>query len=340
MVVRDDAGRIKQFAGEIALLSAMIEVLEAEPKKVYVVTGYQRADYLQEVHAELTALGAGQNMLVEFLNLGAGQEVPEDADALVLAAPQVDPPENDLARLKEYWGSRGGALFLTLDPDASTPALEAFLRRLGVVARDDRLVYRRSSLAGGGRNIFTVPARVRGGTPVGRELEGLTMTLDGRSQSLRLFADADIIKADNIHLKPLLVADARYWGETDFEEPEVRRDRTKDHHAPLYLGAMVERGAVDDPNLRVQTQRLVVVSNPSLLSDGETRQKLEADFVLASLNWLMDRPELIGISLQEPTRYALVMDPRNRQVIERFTGVVLPALVGAIGVLVWYVRRK
>lgn len=340
MVFRDASGLVTKFGGEISLVAGMIEVLESQPKKVYLVTGFQRADFLRQVYAELSELGSGQNIKVEYLQLGVGEDIPGDADALVLVAPQVDPPEPDMARLKKYWGSRGGALLVTLDPDVSVPRLEGFLRRLGVVSRKDRLVFARPSLGEESQKVFTVPARVRGGSAVGRYLEGLTMTFEGRSQSLQLFPDEDAIRADNIHLSPLLVADERYWGETEFDAPKVRRDRGKDHFAPLYLGAVVERGAVDDPNLRVQTQRLVVVSNPSLLAMGDRRQKLHSDLVLSALNWLMDRGELIGISPQEPTRYAVVLGPGVLQAIERFAVFLLPGLVGALGVAVCIWRRK
>lgn len=340
MVFRDGSGLVSKFGGEVSLVAAMIEVLEDRPKRIYLLTGFQRADFLRQVFAELQELGSGQNLEVEFLQLGAGEQVPADADALVLVAPQVDLPEADMDRLKKYWGSRGGALFLTLDPDVEVPRIEAFLRRLGVVPRKDRLVYARQAPGQEAEKIFTVPARIRGGSAVTRYLEGLTMTLEGRSQSIQLFPDEEVIQADNVHLSPLLVADERYWGETDFGAETVRRERSKDHFAPLYLGAVVERGAVDDPNLRVQTQRLVVVSNPTLLAMGERRQKLHSDFVLSALNWLMDRGELIGITPQDPTRYAVALAPGSMEAIERFAVFILPCLVGVAGVLVWVVRRR
>lgn len=340
MVFRDASGLISKFGGEISLVAGMIEVLEDRPKKIYLVTGYQRADVLREVYAELRELGSGQNIQVEYLQLGVGEDIPADTDALVLVAPQVDPSEPDLERLKKYWGGRGGALFLTVDPDVSLPRFDGFLRRLGVVLRDDRLVYTKPALGEDPQKIFAVPARIRGGSPVGRYLEGLTMTLEGRSQSIQLLPEDEAIRADNIHLSPLLVADERYWGETEYHARAIRRDRNKDHFAPLYLGAVVERGAVEDPNLRVQTQRLVVISNPSLLAMGERRQKLHSDLVLSSLNWLMDRGELIGITPQEPTRYAVVLAPGTLEAIERFAVMILPALVGAVGVVVWFQRRR
>ena len=340
MIFRDAGGLVNKFGGEISLVGAMIEVLEEKPKKVYIVTGFQRPDFLREVFAEMKELGSGQNLQVEFLNLGVKQEVPDDADALMLTAPQVDLPEPEMERLKKYWGSRGGALFLTLDPDVPLPRLEAFLKRLGVVLRKDRVVYSPQGLTGRTQKIFSVPARIRGGSAVGRYLEGLTLTLEGRSQSLQLLPDAEAIRADNIHLTPLLVADDSYWGETEYDADSVRRDRTKDHFAPLYLGTVVERGAVEDPNLRVQTQRLVLVSNPTLLATGERKQKLQADLVLSALNWLMDRGKLIGITPQEPTRYAVILSPGTLESIERFAVVILPGVVGAIGVLVWFLRRR
>ncbi|MEM0968826.1 MAG: Gldg family protein [Verrucomicrobiota bacterium] len=339
LVYRDGAGLVKKFAGEIALVAGMIGLIEQEPKRLYFLTGYQRTEDVKPVYEEYRALGQRQNFLVQPLDLGAGTEIPEDADGLLLVSPQVDIPQDHLEQIKGYWGKRGGALFLTLDPEAPIPTLRLFLNRLGIAPRSDRVLTNVRKFGRPARISFSVPVQILGGTPISRDVEGLSMTLPGRSQSLALFPDADAVREDNIHLQPLLIADSRYWGETDYQKPEVKRDRGVDQHAPVYLGALVERGVVDDPNLRVKTQRLVVVSNPELLARPDERQKVESDFVLSSLNWLLDRPALIGIPPKEPTRYAVVMSPLQVDRLEKLATWVLPGLVGGVAFWMWRRRR-
>ncbi|MEM1296681.1 MAG: GldG family protein [Verrucomicrobiota bacterium] len=342
MVIRDGAGLVDKFAGEFAITAALLEVVEGQRRQIYLATGFQRAEYLQEVMQELQVIAARQNAQVNFLELSGGGSIPEDADAVILAAPQFDPPTAEMKEILDYWKGARGALFLALDPDAETPLLQSFVRMHGVVPRNDRIVFASQVPGQPLQKRYSVPTTMRVGSPIASErgLGGLTMTLGGRSQSIELHQEADFVKNENIHLSPVLVADPRFWGETDYEAEDIQRNRDLDTHAPIFLAATVERGAVDDPNLRVETQRMVIVSNPTILSGGLKRQKVQSDFVMASLNWLLDRAELIGVSAKEPTRYAIQLTRSQSAWLQRFVLWVFPGLVGVLGIFVWLQRRS
>ncbi|MEI2609634.1 MAG: hypothetical protein V9G20_13475 [Candidatus Promineifilaceae bacterium] len=61
-----------------------------------------------------------------------------------------------------------------------------------------------------------------------------------------------------------------------------------DTKPPVFVAASVERGGVQDESLRVDSARLVVVGNATLL-DKLTRQAENQDFLAASLNWMLNR---------------------------------------------------
>jgi hypothetical protein len=233
-----------------------------------------------------------------------------------------------------------GSLFIALDPDRPMPRLKAFIRSLGAAPRGDRLVYTQPHRGAPDEKIYSVVASMRQGSIITRDFTGMNLSLGGRSESIELFPDADLIRAQNIHLTPLLVADPKYWGETKFNAEEIRRDRREDHHAPLYLAAAIEKGAVDDPNLRVDTQRIVLVTSPGILRGGLDRDETQSDFLMSCLNWLLDRTHLIGITPKEPARYAVSLSPAQRSQLERlllWTGPGL-AILAAFGIGWW--RRK
>lgn len=340
IAIRDGNGMIAKLSGEIALTSALIEVVEGRRRKIYVLNGFQRQDYLQEVVAEITTLANRQNAVVDFLSLSGGAKVPDDADTLVIAAPQSDPSPAEMKSLTDFWNSERGSIFLALDPEAPTPALLAFVRRLGASPRDDRVLFASRVPGQPLQTTFSVPALVRAGSPISTELAGMEIPLGGRSQSLELFPTAEFVKNENIHLTPLLVADARFWGETGYAKDDIARDKDADNHSPLYLGATIERGAVDDPNLRVETQRMVLVTNPTILSGGDQRQKIRSDFTMASLNWLLDRTELTGVLPKEPTRYAVVVSEARKRLINLIVIWLLPGLALLLGLFVWLGRRN
>jgi hypothetical protein len=266
--------------------------------------------------------------------------VPEETDVVVIAAPQTDFSETEMVELERFWSNGRGSLLIALDPDRPAPRLKAFVRALGAAPRGDRLVYTERRRGETDAKIFSLIASVRQGSPITRDFEGMSLSLGGRSESIELFPDADLIRAQNIHLTPLLIADPRYWGETSFDAEIVRRDRREDHHGPLYVAAAIEKGAVDDPNLRVDTQRIVLVTSPGILRGGLDRDQTQSDFLMSCLNWLMDRTHLIGIAPKEPSRYAVSLSSQQRSQLERlilWTGPGLAA-IAAFGVGWW--RRK
>ena len=339
LVQRDETGLINKFNGEIAISAALTEVLEETPRKLLLVSGHNPVPDLQASADEFRIPGARQNVKLDFVSLATGP-VPEDANVLVIAAPQTDFSEVEMAELDRYWKRGRGSLFLVLDPDRPMPRLKGFVRALGAAPRGDRLVFTQPRHGEADAKIFSVVASIRQGSLITRDFAGMTLSLGGRSESIELFPDADLIRAQNIHLTPLLVADPRYWGETNFDAEILRRDRREDHHAPLYLAASIEKGAVDDPNLRVDTQRVVLVTSPGILRGGLDRDATQSDFLMSCVNWLLDRTHLIGIMPKEPARYAVSLTPQQRSQLERlllWTGPGL-AVIAAFGVGWW--RRK
>jgi len=339
LIQRDGSGLINKFNGEIALSGALIEVLEETPRKLIMVSGHNPVPDLSASAEELRVPGTRQNVKLDFASLATGP-VPDDTNVLVIAAPQTDFSEVEMTELQRFWSKGRGSVFIALDPDRPTPRLKSFVRALGIAPRGDRLVYTEHRRGAVDTKVFTVTAGILQGSPITRDFAGMGLTLEGRTESLELFPDADMIRAQNIHLTPLLVADTRFWGETNFTSEIIRRDRREDHHGPLYLAAAVEKGAVDDPNLRVDTQRLIVVSNPGILRGGLDRDQTQSDFVMSSLNWLMDRNHLIGIAPKEPARYAVALSPKQRSRLERLLLWIGPGMAALAGVWIAWWRRR
>ncbi|MEZ5430243.1 MAG: hypothetical protein R3F31_03505 [Verrucomicrobiales bacterium] len=124
----------------------------------------------------------------------------------------------------------------------------------------------------------------------------MTTGLNGQSRSLEVFAEDPLLLSENIHPQPLLYADGRFWGETDFLQEPFVYDSKQDHGAPISLAASVERGRIDDPKLEHKTSRLVVVANPDIIDPKGNTAKVNSDFLMASLNWTINRASLSGIS--------------------------------------------
>ncbi|WP_346320566.1 Gldg family protein [Chitinophaga sp. YIM B06452] len=126
--------------------AALQRLLEAHIPKVYFVTGQlERNAYKggEREYAILTTLGASRGSLintgfdVDTLNLQE-QDVPADADLLVLADPKIAFSAPVLEKLRQYTG-RGGNMFILGEPGKQA-VVNPVLKSMGVALMNGQLV--------------------------------------------------------------------------------------------------------------------------------------------------------------------------------------------------------
>jgi ABC-type uncharacterized transport system involved in gliding motility auxiliary subunit len=83
---------------------------------------------------------------------------------------------------------------------------------------------------------------------------------------------------------------------------------------------------------------MVVVGNAALL-DKQSALAVNRDFVAASLNWILNREKLIGITPKAKHNYRIQLTRRQSEIIFWGTTVVMPAIVLCFGLMVWATRR-
>ncbi len=342
MVIRDTGTEtsrpIKEFRGEDAVTSAMINLIEGGERKFYLVVGKgsRTESALTDAMTALGELGRQQNFQLLPLNLAEVNRVPEDADGLLLAGIRYDLTEREIAMVKTFWAGKRAGLLVMLDPAGETARLNAFLSLNGVTPREDRVLYAEST-GSGTRKEFSVQAIFDNESIITQPLSSSTVTLPGQSQSLDVRFEDEYLTNQNITVHPLIGASDRYWGEKNYLEdlPVVDEEDTKQ---PIFLAASVERGSVADERLRVDSCRMVVVGNASML-DKKSAFAVNRDFVAASLNWIVNRERLIGVTPKLKHSYRIQLNPRQNQLIFWITSIAMPGLVLGLGMMVWASRR-
>ena len=326
------------FRGEDAVTSAIVGLLEGAQRKFYFISGKgARAEAgASEALQTLKDLGRQQNFEVLGLNMGEGP-IPADANGLLFVGPKYDVSERELGMLQNYWTQKRAAMLFLLDPAAETPRLDGFLRANGISPRGDRVLFAESTSAGP-RKEFSVQAGFAKDTPITRPVQDASTTLAGQTQSLEIASQASKLSELGLEVKPLLIASPRYWGERSYLDdlPIAGEGDTK---PPVHLAASIERGAVQDERLRVDSARLVVVGNATLL-DPQTRLAVNQDFLAASLNWMLNRERLIGITPKRKHQYRVQLSDHQRELLFWITTLCAPALVLGIGFSVWAKRRS
>lgn len=331
-----DPPRLLAFKGEQALTSAIIEVSEPKQRTVYFLQGQGEAGPGEGSNISLLAeYIAKQGVKTEPLSLTVAGAIPEDAGAVIIAGALYDPPPAAMEILRRYWETNARLLVL-LDPDAPTPQLRAFLASAGITPRDDR-VLRTVQLGFATGILRDVAGRFSPVNRVTRRLQGAEAMLPAATCSL----DIDERK-QGTPVETMITAEDPFWGETVYVtdgEKGVRFEEDQDTAAPLVVAAMAERGGVTDQNLDLSASRLVVVGNSAFVADGSITEP-NLDFVLSSLNWLLDRGHLARIAPKSVRAFNLNLTDAETGRLALYTLVVIPAFAALAGIVVWWRRRR
>ena len=128
---------VYSFDGEGAITSAIDYVISDELPKVYTLEGHGEAELPAEFQTQIEK----ENMELESFSLLNTDEIPEDADALLIYAPESDISDEEATLLEDYL-ENGGKLLVIAGPteDGTLTNLYSVLETYGVEAADGLVV--------------------------------------------------------------------------------------------------------------------------------------------------------------------------------------------------------
>ncbi|HWL52435.1 MAG TPA: GldG family protein [Chthoniobacteraceae bacterium] len=334
----NDPPRLKAFMGESAITSAILAVTEEGTSALYTLSGHGEPTFDHEAYSGLKTFIERQNIAIAPLSLAETRAIPEDARLLVINGPKYDFTDREIELLNQYW-QRKGRLFIFLEPGAPTPKLNAFVAKLGITPRNDRVL----QTVPLGQQLTGIRKEITGdfvpGSPITRRLGNVNAIFLGVTQSL--LPDPQRVKTANIRLQPLVQASKGFWGEKfyDVNTPGgVFFDSNEDLARP-FVAVSAEQGAASDERVQVDTSRLIVVGNTAFLTN-EAMTSADLDFVLSGLNWLMARESLIGIAPKDVRNFSLNLSASELNTLAAITIGVIPGLAAVLGLFSWIKRRR
>ncbi len=345
---------VRSFKGEEALTSALLELTEEKQSKIYLITGHGEAELDGENLQAFKAYAGRQNLKLETVNLSNVDSVPADATGLMIFGPRTDYSEREMKLISDFWDQKKGRLFVLLNQQNRTPRLDQFLSEQGVTPQGNRILRtgtmpmpdETGAIAMRAVIIASpVATFVPEGKEVTKDLVGINMQLLGATESLAL--DRTKTQTDKIKLIELLQSGEGFWGETEYVAGEsgvksaVYFDPKKDVKGPLTVGAAVEKGALEDPRVKVDSARMVVVGNAGfLLDDGLRLSDVGIDFAVNSLNWLLNREKIAGIPPKPKEPVRLSLDEKKMGNLALTVLGVIPGIVAVIGFATWWQRSS
>ncbi len=331
---------ITGFKGEAAITAALLEVTDDKPNVLYAIAGHGERDLSLDDFAGIKDAIERENVKIKPLDLQSVDSIPADAGVLFILGPRYDFSEREINLLTDYWEKKGRIL-VYLDPNAQkqSPNLMGFLAQQAVKPDDDRVlrveVQQLSAIA---MLIRSVTADFVDGSPVTKNLIGVTNLFQGDTQSLTL--DPVKSRLTGVHLQPLVRAQRGYWGETDYNiKPGDAAPiflPNKDKGQPLFVAVSVEKGAL--AHEKMDSSRMIVVGNCDSVAKNTLTPPM-IDFTVNSIDWLLDREELIGIAPKDYTSLTLDLSDDQMGRVLVFSAALLPALIAVMGFVVWFRRR-
>ncbi len=315
------------------LSSAIVEAVEGDMRKMYVVEGKGGVSRDDKVLLELLEeITASLNIQLSWINLSVIDRLPEDAEGLFIIAPQTDFTEQEMKVVRDFWERTGKhSLFVALDPvHTELPRFYRFIREQGIRPNRDRVL-----LSNRNRAYYNITAIFPESLNATRSFWHRSTNLEGQSMSFTLeHADENIASVQKLNTYEILQSSPDYYGETK-KDLTPKFDPEEDFKGPLCLAAAVTRGSHNDSN---NLSTMIVLGNTNLLTkEGGKRE--QRDYIRTLAAWMSDRAEYAGTSTNEDLTMRIDLNRRSQSFLEYLTLLGMPLTSLLIALLIWNIRR-
>lgn len=323
----------KSFTGESHFTSAIITLMENRRLNAYYLRGHKEHDPTTAVtqtgygrFIELIQRGYG---LTPFeLTLGGTNEVPADCSLLILAGPFTPLRPDEVNQFNDYL-SRGGRALVLL-PQNSNAGLELLLRNWGVELGDD-LVTDAQGARDGSYVILSHYGDHEITRPFGNTQGGLVLAAP-RSVTPRTPTGQG---SDAPQVKPLVATSPS--GKAIGRRASRQFDPREDRAGTISVAVAVERGGLR--SIEGGSTRMVVVGESFFLDNEMMRNSVNSDFAANAVNWLVDRPRLVGIAPRPVREYLFNMSDAQMRSVQFILLLGVPGGILGFGLLVWFRRQ-
>ena len=317
------------FAGEGALTSAISYVTNEDLPTVYTLTGHGES----ELSTSFSDAVEKQNVTLSELSLLTVEEVPEDADLILIYAPQSDLSEEECDTLSA-WLKEGGRLLLITDPEetaGSRTNLEELMAGYGVTAAEGIVLEQDQNHYISGAPYYLLPSY--GSHDITSPLsEGGYYVLLPIAQGL-LVSDS---LPDNVSVSKLLTTSSDAFSKIAGYSLSTYEKEDGDIDGPFSLAVAITE-TLDSGD----ESRLVWISSAAIVDDSTDSRVSggNSDFFLNCISWMCGEEESITIHSKSLSTTYLTISDGTAALLTAIVVGVLPAGYLAAGIVI-RVRRK
>jgi len=336
------------FRGEQVVTSAILSVSNPERPKIYFLAGHGEmrpsdvdAGRGLSVFADELRL---RNLQVDTIDLSQSRAVPDDANLVIIAAPQGPFDAMEVELLRRYLSERAGRVLILLAP-ANRHGLDDLLFDWGLVA-DDVIV------------LEPDPAHVTEGGELRISAfapHPITQTLID-NQFAAFFGLTRVVRPDPgrpldnaLRLEVLAATSPTAWGEQDYRGTNVTYNAGIDlkglagFEPRNRLGVAVASERVTPPKdlpFSVRGGRLVLFGNADFAANARIVAPGNLTLALNAVEWCVDRDIQLNTKPRPIERYQINLSKADLSKLRISLLVVLPGLAAMFGIIVYWTRRS
>ena len=268
-------------------------------------------------------------------NLVSKTEIPNDCTVLVVAGPDADYQQPEVDSIKKYVEEGGRALIL-LDPPlkigrseiSDNEALAKVLQSWGVTPQKDMILDLNpiGQLAGLGPQVALVTSY---------ESHAIVNDMSRRATGFPLARSLDIKQSDKTAVTKLFNSSGSSLATTKLDSPAIDPSDPKNTKGPFAIAAA---GTYNTGKENSQG-RFVVIGSSSWAANSFIGFNGNRDLALNTVNWLASDEDLISIRPKDRDDRRITLTRAQMNWVKITSQFLLPLLVIAGGVSVWWSRR-
>jgi ABC-type uncharacterized transport system involved in gliding motility auxiliary subunit len=321
---------------ESELTNALQRLVRGGDRYLAFLEGHGERRFDGQANHDLSGFGrllGERGLKLTYLNLATAQRVPDNVAVVVVASPQAELLPLEQKLLAGFVAQGGNLLWFAeqLDGKRGLRGLDGLARQLGLTVLPGVIVDPRAQVLGSPDPRLVIVDSYQP-APFTKDFDLTTV--------FPLATGIDTVEQDGWTVRPFAQSLGEAWLETGKVEGVIQLDAGRDRAGPITLGVYLARERAALGGGKTGEQRVVVMADGDFLADQFAGNGGNLDLGLNLVSWLAQDDDFININVKATPDATLSLDDRTHLVIAAGFLLVLPLLLVAAGVTIWWRRRR
>lgn len=320
---------------EQSLTNALITVSRQQEQWLVFIEGHGERSLFEQSNFSLSTWAQqlqSQGFKLHAQNLVKTPEIPDNTAALVITSPTRDWLTGEVALIKDYLDQGGNLLWLA-EPE-QTDSLNALSESLGIDFVAGTVLDPNTAMLGIDDPRFVLISDYAN-HPVGVATASVSLLAEATA-----LQQSESESSRNWRYLNLLNSQPDAWVEsnaiTQENIPLQQFDEGADLHGPFSLGYVLTR----EQQAQSRDQRVAIIGDSDFVSNAYIGNAANLDLAMALVNWLAHDDKLIKIPVKTSVGTQLSLTKNQSLILGLGFLVVLPLTLLAIGLGIWWRRRR